>query len=330
MFIRKILGYWILVPAITGFIALLVYFKGADLHPLPSYRVGVVVLIGLVVLLARAPLTWAWRLVARQASDRSANRHDRDPAARVGAARTEASADLGSYRARSLRESLRDRHGWRWRYRDRWVLVAGDEPIVNRLAPGLSDAGYVVRGDTVLLYARQSGNALDTSWLDQIRRLRRRRPIDAIVAVTRNRSSAHAPFDADTLSQRLARHARAALGRTRVSAQRHRLRRRNVESRRGDRLHVGERARQGRRDRRVVARPHFQPRGRRRRPFDEERSRPLSRRAVAAYFRSARRLVGTGAANRPVPRLAACDSRPAVRPAVQGAGADAAGVRQRG
>ena len=38
---------------------------------------------------------------------------------------------------------------------------------------------------------------------------RRRRPIDAIVAVTRNRSSGNSPFDADELSQRLNRHARA-------------------------------------------------------------------------------------------------------------------------
>ncbi|MGU7839180.1 ImcF-related family protein [Burkholderia sp. AW33-5] len=111
--------------------------------------------------------------------------------------------------AAMLRNNLRDRHGWRWRYRDRWVLVAGDEPLVKRLAPGLADAGYAITGDTVLLYAKQTSNTLDAEWLDQIRRLRRRRPVDAIVAVTRNRSTAHAPFDADNLSQRLARHARA-------------------------------------------------------------------------------------------------------------------------
>ena len=35
-------------------------------------------------------------------------------------------------RAIALRDVLVDRHGWCWRYRDRWVLVAGDTPLVKR------------------------------------------------------------------------------------------------------------------------------------------------------------------------------------------------------
>ncbi|MGU7770287.1 ImcF-related family protein [Burkholderia sp. MR1-5-21] len=112
-------------------------------------------------------------------------------------------------RIAALRNFLHDRHGWRWRYRERWVLVAGDLPLVKRLAPGLVDTGYLITGDTILLYARQTRDTLETEWLDQIRRLRRRRPVDAIVAVTRNRSSANTPFETDGLAQRLARHARA-------------------------------------------------------------------------------------------------------------------------
>ncbi|KWK79283.1 type VI secretion protein VasK [Burkholderia ubonensis] len=111
--------------------------------------------------------------------------------------------------ATALRNVLRDRHGWRWRYREQWVLIAGDEPLVKRLAPGLTDAGYAITGDAVLLYAKQTSSTLDTAWLDQIRRLRRRRPVDAIVALTRNRSSGKPSFDSDGLAQRLARHARA-------------------------------------------------------------------------------------------------------------------------
>ncbi|WP_063553007.1 ImcF-related family protein [Burkholderia territorii] len=118
-------------------------------------------------------------------------------------------APVGDSRGAALRNCLRDRHGWRWRYRDRWVLIAGDLPLVKRVAPGLVEAGYLITGNTVLLYARQTRDSLETEWLDQIRRLRRRRPVDAIVVVTRNRSVANAPFDADNLSQRLARHARA-------------------------------------------------------------------------------------------------------------------------
>ncbi|WP_442793651.1 ImcF-related family protein [Paraburkholderia sp. ZP32-5] len=103
---------------------------------------------------------------------------------------------------------MRNRHGSWWRYRDRWLLVVGDEPLVKRLAPGLVDTGYLITNDAVLLYAKQTGDMLDTTWLDKIRRMRRRRPVDAIVAVTRNRGSVNAPFDADGLARRLARHAR--------------------------------------------------------------------------------------------------------------------------
>ncbi|RBB33092.1 type VI secretion protein VasK [Burkholderia reimsis] len=209
MSIRKIFGFWVLVPALTAIVALLVYFKGAGLDPSPAHRVGTVVFIGLVVLLLRAPLAAAWRIVAQHDRGRAANRYDRDPLSRIGAAQVEAPIDLNAHRAESLREALRDRHGWHWRYRDRWVLVAGDEPIVNRLAPGLADAGYVVSGNMVLLYSKQAGAVLDTGWLDQIRRVRRRRPIDAIVVVTRNRSSGTAPFDTDEIGQRLARTTRA-------------------------------------------------------------------------------------------------------------------------
>ncbi|WP_423394957.1 ImcF-related family protein [Burkholderia sp. LMG 21824] len=112
-------------------------------------------------------------------------------------------------RATALRNLLRDRHGRRWRYRERWVLVAGDLPLVKRLAPGLADTGYVINGDTILLYAGQTRDTLETEWLDQIRRLRRYQPIDAIVAVTRNRSSADVSFDVDGVSRQLALHARA-------------------------------------------------------------------------------------------------------------------------
>ncbi len=209
MIVRKILGYWILVPAVTAFLAILAYFKGGDLHPLPWFRVGVVIMAGLALLALHPLVIGAWGLVARHSSSRSASRYDRDRMARIGAPQNNDVVDLSEHRGAILCEALRNRHGWRWRYRARWVLIAGDVPLVKRLAPGLVDAGYLIVGGTVLLYANQSRDALDTAWLDQIRRLRRRRPVDAIVAVTRNRNSVDAPFDTDTLSQRLARHARA-------------------------------------------------------------------------------------------------------------------------
>ncbi|WP_080417666.1 ImcF-related family protein [Burkholderia ubonensis] len=142
----------------------------------------------------------AWRAVQQWLRDRGHSAFSASSGKQVGDARD---------RAEKLKRALIERNGWLWRYRERWVLIAGDEPLVRRLAPGMVETGYAITGDVVLLYARQMSDALDTEWLDQIRRLRRGRPIDAIVVVTRNRRTAGGSFDADELAQRLARHARA-------------------------------------------------------------------------------------------------------------------------
>ncbi len=209
MKVGKIFGYWIFVSAATIVAALVTWFKGSALDPSPFHRVLFIVLIGMLVLAFRAPLAGAWRIVARHAPGRSSTQYDRDPMARIGSAEKDEVVDLNVYRRENLRDALRDRHGWRWRYRERWVLIAGDAPLIKRLAPDLVDTGYAITGNAILLYAKQTSDMLDTDWLNQIRRLRRRRPVDAVVAVTRNRSSSNSQFDADSLAQRLARHARA-------------------------------------------------------------------------------------------------------------------------
>ncbi|NLP64966.1 hypothetical protein [Paraburkholderia sacchari] len=112
-------------------------------------------------------------------------------------------------RAAALRSGLRDRHGWRWNYRERWIVIAGDTPLVKRIAPGLTEKGYAFTGDIVLLHATQTTDTLETEWLGQIRRLRRRCPVDAIVAVARAHDGPRMRAEADRLAQRLARHARA-------------------------------------------------------------------------------------------------------------------------
>lgn len=143
--------------------------------------------------------TFAWLAVQRWVRNRT-------PGNRSA---TAGQLDHARSRAAALKQSLADRHGWRWRYRDRWLVVAADEALVRRLAPGLADKGFLITGSTVLLYAKQTNDALEWEWLDQIRRLRRRCPVDAIAAVTLRRSAPGKPFDADDLAQRLARHARA-------------------------------------------------------------------------------------------------------------------------
>lgn len=209
MKLRNISGYWVLVISATVGAAVIAWFGGEAIDPSPTRRVIAVCVIGVLLLALRARLVGGWRAAARHASARLGTRYDRDPAARVGVAHGAQAVNLHTQRSANLRDALRERYGWRWRYRQRWILVAGDDPLVKRMAPGLVDAGYMVTGDTVLLYAKQTSSTLDTEWLDHIRHLRRRRPVDAIVAVTGNRASRQSPFDADALATRLARHARA-------------------------------------------------------------------------------------------------------------------------
>nr|WP_246641889.1 ImcF-related family protein [Paraburkholderia edwinii] len=111
--------------------------------------------------------------------------------------------------AERLRAILYGRHGRGWRYRDRWLLVAGDESLIELLAPNLAVDGYAVTANAVLLYAKQIGGTLDTGRLKQIRRMRWRRPVDAIISVTRDSTASNVPEESDDIAQRLARHARA-------------------------------------------------------------------------------------------------------------------------
>jgi len=104
----------------------------------------------------------------------------------------------------SLRDRLRSVHGYRWRYRDRWLLVSGDDLLIDRLAPGLRKNGYAIQHGTVLLHAGSGGQ----EWLKHIHRMRRR-PIDATVAViSASQLSTKAldtePLDTDALVNRLA------------------------------------------------------------------------------------------------------------------------------
>jgi type VI secretion system protein ImpL len=208
MKLNKVSGYWILVGAATALVEVYAWFDGANIDPSPGRRLVIVALIGLIFLLGRGPLAAAWRLVASHAPQHDAKRFERDRGTRIET-QVAARGELALIRRDALKASLQDRHGWRWRYRDRWVLVAGDEPLVKRLAPGLAETGYAITGGTVLLYATQTGVPLDAEWLDQIRRLRRRRPIDAIVAVMRLNGSSNASFDSENTAQRLVRNARA-------------------------------------------------------------------------------------------------------------------------
>ncbi|MGF6898848.1 ImcF-related family protein [Paraburkholderia sp. GAS348] len=81
-----------------------------------------------------------------------------------------------------LREHLRDEHGLRWRYRQPWLLLTGDDSAIGRLLPERAERSWLVTQDAVLLWSKAGPDGRpDESWLKQLATLRRRRPVDAVV-----------------------------------------------------------------------------------------------------------------------------------------------------
>ncbi|KAK42407.1 type VI secretion protein VasK, partial [Caballeronia jiangsuensis] len=206
-FFRKPSGYWVFVVALTIGIALYAWFHGEGIDPSPLKRVGYVAFIGMFALTARARLTGPWRTVVRKAPRDDARRYERDASARAATTDSDA-GEVVTRRRDDLESTLRHRYGWRWRSLTRWIAVVGDEARVKSVVPGLVDAGYVIAGDTVLIHAKQNRENLDAGWLRQIRQLRRRRPIDAIAALTHTSPTFGDAANGEILAQTLTRHAR--------------------------------------------------------------------------------------------------------------------------
>ncbi|MFM0327862.1 type VI secretion protein VasK, partial [Caballeronia glebae] len=205
-FFRRPSGYWVLVVVATIGVASYAWFHGESIDPSPYKRVGYAIALGIFALMARAQVTGAWRKVVRVVPRDGAQNHERDITARVSS--NDRGGELGSHRLDELETTLRHRYGWRWRSLTRWIAVVGDEARVKSVVPGLLEAGYLIAGDTVLIHAKQGRDNLDEGWLAQIRQLRRRRPVDAIAALTHTAASAGAT-SGEALAQTLARHARA-------------------------------------------------------------------------------------------------------------------------
>ncbi|WP_250481837.1 ImcF-related family protein [Caballeronia sp. NCTM5] len=135
-------------------------------------------------------------------------RYDENKESQSRVGRAGIATDEISKRMQSLRDALRDRYGMRWRYKARWLLVNGDHSLVERLVPGLPATGWHLVDDALLLSGSQSDGQPDINWLNGLRKLRGRRAIDAIVEVTNTQDLIDNPFDAETVGQRLTRHAR--------------------------------------------------------------------------------------------------------------------------
>lgn len=194
MSIRKLSGYWIVILVITAGAAVAAWYQGAALHPSPLVRVLVVLLIGAVLLSGRGLLTAAWHWAARHAPHRDTDRYIRDTAARVGAMKTPHTIIVERRWQDELKHVLRERHGWRWRYRQPWLLLTGNEKTIARLLPELTEHGYVITDDVLLLWQAGDANGQpNEAWLKQLCTMRRRRPIDGVVLVVNGIEDKFAP-----------------------------------------------------------------------------------------------------------------------------------------
>lgn len=95
-------------------------------------------------------------------------------------------------RLQRVYEELRVSHGWLWRRRLRWLLVNGQDEHVDQVAPGLKQSGILHVGEVILVHASPDKIVAD-KWLNQIRQLRRRRPVDGIVHITDAQPDAELP-----------------------------------------------------------------------------------------------------------------------------------------
>ncbi|WP_260426594.1 ImcF-related family protein [Burkholderia sp. Bp9142] len=86
-------------------------------------------------------------------------------------------------RLQRMVEELRASQGLRWRYRSPWLMVSGSDTLIDQVAPGLKRAGAMPVGNVILVHAAPDGIEAGT-WRRQIRKLRRRRPVDSVVQIT--------------------------------------------------------------------------------------------------------------------------------------------------
>ncbi|NUA26473.1 ImcF-related family protein [Cupriavidus basilensis] len=93
-----------------------------------------------------------------------------------------------------LCEPLRSEHGFRWRYRQPWLLLTGDDAAIARLLPELAEQGWLITPDAVLLWSKANKAGWpDADWLKQLYRLRCRRPVDAVILTTESAADLQAP-----------------------------------------------------------------------------------------------------------------------------------------
>ncbi|WP_374626010.1 ImcF-related family protein [Pandoraea sp.] len=184
---------------------LLIWFRGDQMFGMHSAETRAMWIVGLCLMFVLLFLGYSFDASSRPAVWARRVAHWVKGKLEVLAPTRNVSDAQGVVRAKTLRLALQERHGWRWRYRERWLLVSGDNRLVEHLSPSLVADGFALTPDGVLLYASDAADGPDQAWLDQIRRMRRRRPIDAVIALTCDARPALPLLAAEELAPRLSR-----------------------------------------------------------------------------------------------------------------------------
>ncbi len=93
--------------------------------------------------------------------------------------------------------------------------MSGESVAIDQLAPTLRRDGWAITQHAVLIYGGKVGSTGESSkvpdigWLKQIARIRRRRPVDALVAVIRSSDNNGVAFETDFLIHQLHLQSRA-------------------------------------------------------------------------------------------------------------------------
>ncbi|SIO69429.1 type VI secretion system protein ImpL [Burkholderia sp. GAS332] len=182
---KYVLGRWLILAAVVLAIAAFVMLtvSSQDLEGwFVKYRlVFAGVALAVLALLAMAfPRRPQIRLAMQQAS----NEQGLEPPKPVdnAAATARASGASAVARARALRFELRQIRRFGWAYDRPWLLLTGSDTVIGRLLPELAGNCWLVTDDVVLLWSKTGADGQpDADWLKQLYRLRRRRPVDAVV-----------------------------------------------------------------------------------------------------------------------------------------------------
>ncbi|SAK64335.1 ImcF domain-containing protein [Caballeronia catudaia] len=177
----SIWGVPLAVFVLAAMLAALAWWGSPNVTGLVSMEMRISALVklfvGMVVVLAAhgmALLLGLYRKLGRWIE----NPNDKDAATRA------TKANKRDPRLAYLREELRTSVGWRWRYAMPWLMLTGDSTLIDHVAPDLKQFAVLRVGDTILVHDAPDGIDPET-WRKQLRRLRRARPVDAIIAVMR-------------------------------------------------------------------------------------------------------------------------------------------------